>query len=46
MLRGADGDRFVVRARSGFESNATNTFSGLVIVENWFEELIERVPIP
>ena len=41
-----DGSRFIARTRSGVQSDAQNIFAGLVVVENWFEELNERVAIP
>ena len=41
-----DGSRFIARTRGGFQSDAMNIFTGLVVVENWFEELNERIPIP
>ena len=42
-----DGDRFIVR-RLGAATTQTGdeAFNGLIFVENWFEELTERVPIP
>ena len=42
-----DGDRFIVR-RVGVATQTSDDdpFNGLIFVENWFEELKARVPIP
>ena len=37
-----DGDRFLIRT----PGTATRTTDGLIFVQNWFEELKERVPVP
>ena len=37
-----DGDSFIVRK----PVQTSDSFSGLIFVENWFEELKERVPVP
>ena len=40
-----DGERFLVRIRrSGADGD--EAFNGLIFVENWHQELLERVPIP
>ena len=39
-----DGERFVVR--SGAQASGGDAFNGLIFVENWFEELTARVPVP
>ena len=42
-----DGERFIVRTPSGGSQAAGDTpFIGLIIIENWFEELKELVPVP
>ena len=40
-----DGDRLVIRT-AGAQTAEGNAFQGLILVENWFEELKERVPVP
>ena len=40
-----DGERFIVPKRGGLASD-DQTSTGLIFVDNWFEELKERVPIP
>ena len=42
-----DGDRFVVQKPGTAEQTSDgDSFNGLIFVENWFEELTERVPTP
>ena len=42
-----DGDRFIVRKLGTTEQRGDDDpLNGLIFVENWFEELKERVPIP
>ncbi len=42
-----DGDRFIVRKRGTAEQTTDDEpFNGLIFVENWFEELKARVPVP
>ena len=40
-----DGDRFIIRT-VGAQTAEENAFQGLILVENWFEELKQRVPVP
>ena len=40
-----DGDRFVFRKPTR-QTGDDAVFNGLIFVENWFQELTERVPIP
>ena len=40
-----DGDRFIVRRLGGTEQTGDDEpFNGLIYVQNWFQELTERVP--
>ena len=42
-----DGDRFIIRTSGAVEQTDDDApFDGLIFVENWFEELMERVPVP
>ena len=41
-----DGERFVVRKIGGAQATGGAAFDGLIFVENWFEELKARVPVP
>ena len=42
-----DGDRFIVRRSGSAEQTSDDApFNGLIFVENWFQELTERVPVP
>ena len=42
-----DGDRFIVRKPGTAEQTSDDDpFNGLIFVENWFEELKARVPVP
>ena len=42
-----DGDRFVVRRPSeGGLTGDSDPFTGLIYVQNWLDELKERVPVP
>ena len=41
-----DGERFILRKAGGQVLADGDTFSGLIFVQNWFEELKERVPVP
>ena len=42
-----DGDRFIFLKRGGdAQTSDGDPFNGLIFVENWFEELKERVPLP
>ena len=43
-----DGDRFVFLKSGGGDLQTSDDadFNGLIFVENWFEELKERVPVP
>ena len=40
-----DGKRLLVRM-PGTLTNGADPFTGMIFVENWFQELIERVPMP
>ena len=40
-----NGDRFIVRARGADAQTGDEPFNGLIFVDNWFEELRERVPV-
>ncbi len=39
-----DGDRFMFRKPGTVAQTDDVAFNGLIVVENWFEELKERVP--
>ena len=41
-----DGERFLIRKAEGPEAGEADAFTGLIVVENWFEELKARVPVP
>ena len=42
-----DGDRFIVRKPGTAEQTSDDdAFNGLIFVQNWFEELKARVPVP
>ena len=42
-----DGGRFVfLKSVGDLQTSEAEPFSGLIFVENWFEELTERVPVP
>ena len=41
-----DGDRVVVRKFWTAAQTSGDTFVGMIVVENWHQELLERVPIP
>ena len=41
-----DGDRFVMVLSGSTQTTGVDSFIGLIFVENWFEELTQRVPIP
>ena len=41
-----DGDRFIIRTSGAPEQTDDDAPNGLIFVENWFEELKERVPVP
>ncbi len=38
-----DGERFLVRVPA---ARSSDSFTGMIIVQHWFEELKERVPVP
>jgi len=40
-----DGDRFLMARRGGSETDEADPFTGIVVVENWFEEVKVRVPV-
>ena len=40
-----DGDRFIFR-RGAAQTSGAAPFNGLVFVQNWTQELLERVPVP
>ena len=41
-----DGNRFIFRqAGVTAQTGSSESFNGLIFVENWFEELKERVPL-
>ncbi len=41
-----DGERFLLRMVAGAQNaTADESFDGLIFVENWFQELTERVPV-
>ena len=42
----ADGERFIVRKLETAGQTGDEPFNGLIFVENWFQELTERVPSP
>ena len=39
-----DGERFILRRIGGLQTPDGDSFNGLIFVENWFQELTERVP--
>ena len=41
-----DGDRFIFRKRSTALQTSDEAGNGLIFVENWFDELKARVPVP
>ncbi len=41
-----DGERFLMRTEGETAETEVDPFTGLIFVENWFEELTERVPFP
>ena len=42
-----DGDRFIfLRPEAATQTSDDEPFNGLIFVENWFEELKARVPVP
>ena len=41
-----DGERFILRRIGGLQTPDGDSFNGLIFVENWFQELTERVPVP
>ena len=41
-----DGQRFILRRPGGAQTPAGDAFEGLIVVQNWFQELTERVPTP
>ena len=41
-----DGERFILRGPGGAQTPAGDASNGLIFVENWFQELTERVPVP
>ena len=42
-----DGDRFMLRKRDAVsETSGVDSFSGVILMQHWFEELKERVPVP
>ena len=40
-----DGERFLMRRATGTQTVGDDAFTGLIFVENWFEELKARVPV-
>ena len=40
-----EGDRFLFRALQGVEDARRDSFTGVIVVLNWTQELIERVPV-
>ena len=40
-----DGERFLMRRAIGTQTVGEDAFTGLIFVENWFEELKARVPV-
>ena len=41
-----DGERFLVQKPGGRGSAADNAFAGMIVVLNWYQELLEQVPVP
>ena len=41
-----DRERFLMRRPEGTQTDGDTEFTGMIVVENWFQELTERVPIP
>ena len=41
-----DGERFLLRRSGGAQTSTGDPFEGLIVVQNWHQELLERVPIP
>ena len=42
----ADGQRFVMQRRGDAPTTDNETLTQVVLVQNWFQELTERVPVP
>ncbi len=40
------GDRFLLLSPAATQSTGNQPFNGLIYVDNWFHELLERVPVP
>ena len=41
-----DGDRFVILRRADTQAGNNDDFTGLIFIENWFQELTALVPLP
>ncbi len=41
-----DGERFLMRKAGGTQTGGEDPFTGIIVVENWTQELLERVPVP
>ena len=41
-----DGQRFLMVSRGGTGDSSTSTGLQIVVVENWHQELLDRVPVP
>ena len=41
-----DGERFLMTKAGVTQTEGEDRFTGMIVVENWFEELKERVPVP
>ena len=41
-----EGDRFIFTRREAARTSGDDALIGLIFVENWFQELTERVPVP
>ena len=41
-----DGQRFLMRRIGGSQTSGDRPFDGFVFVENWHQELLDRVPVP
>ena len=41
-----DGERFLMRKVGGALTDGDDEFTGMIVVEHWFEELKRLVPIP
>ncbi len=41
-----DGQRFLLPKAGGSQCDGDDAFNGMIVVQNWHQELLERVPLP